>query len=142
VGFQERAMRERVVYQYSECFKREVVAALSAGRFGSVYAAQEHYGIKGACTIGRWLRRYRRQDLQAKVVRVEKPGEADRMRELRQQVAQLQRALGQTQAENLLHAELLKMACQRLGEEVEAFKKKHAGTPSTGLSKGTGGGPT
>ncbi len=126
-------MLDRVVYQYSECFKREVVEALAAGRFGSVYAAQVHYGIKGACTIGRWLRRYQRHDLQAKVVRVEKPDEADRIRELQRQVAQLQRALGQTQAENLLHAELLKMACGRLGEEVEAFKKKHVGRPCTGL---------
>ncbi len=135
-------MRERVVYQYSECFKREVVEALAAGRFGSVYAAQVHYGIKGACTIGRWLRRYRRPELQAKVVRVEKPGEADRIRELQKQVAQLQRALGQTQAENLLHAELLKTACQRLGDDVAAFKKKNAGVLSTGLPTGADGGRT
>lgn len=128
-------MPERVVYRYSECFKREVIGALEAGRFGSVYAAQVHFGIQGSGTIGRWLRRYGRRDLQAKVVRVEKPDEADRIGELKKQVAQLQRALGQTQAENLLHAELLKTACQRLGQDVESFKKKNAGAPSTGSSK-------
>jgi hypothetical protein len=125
-------MRERVVFQYSACFKQAVIAALESGRFASVAAAQAHFGIKGVATIPRWLRRYGRSDLQVKVVRVEKPGEADRIRELQKQVAQLQRALGQTQAENLLQAEFLRTACARLGEDVEAFKKKHAGVPSTG----------
>ena len=125
-------MRERVVYRYSECFKREVVGALEAGRFASVHAAQEHFGIPGATTISRWLKRFGRNHLQAKVVRVERPDEADRIRELHKQVAQLQRALGQTQAQNLLHEELLRRACALLGQEVEAFKKKNAGEPSTG----------
>jgi hypothetical protein len=47
-------------------------------------------------------------------------------------VAKLERALGQTQAENLLNQELLKRACQRLGEDLEAFKKKSVGVPYTG----------
>jgi len=125
-------MRERVVYRYSECFKREVIAALESGRCASVYAAQVHFGIRGNATIGKWLKRFGRNDLQAKVVRVEKPDEADRIRELKKQVAQLQRALGQTQAQNLLNEEFLKTACRRLGEDVEAFKKKNGGEPSTG----------
>lgn len=125
-------MRERVVYRYSECFKREVVGALEAGRFGSAYAAQEHYGIRGNGTIAKWLKRLGKNHLQTKVVRVEKPEEADRIRELQKQVGQLQRALGQTQVEKLLEEELLKRACALLGEEVTAFKKKNAGTPSTG----------
>ena len=122
-------MRERVVIRYSECFKREVVEALESGRFASVQLAQRHFGIRGNGTIPKWLRRCGRNDLQAKVVRVEKPDEADRIRELQKQVAQLQRALGQTQAQNLLHEELLKAACGRLGEDVESFKKKNAGGP-------------
>jgi transposase len=135
-------MRERVLYRYSECFKREVIGALESGRCASVHAAQERFGIKGSLTISRWLKRFGRNDLKTKVVRVEKPEEADRIRELQKQVARLERVLGQTQAENLVHAELLKTACQRLGEEVEAFKKKHAGMPCTGLSPGAEGGRT
>lgn len=128
-------MRERVVYRYSACFKREVVAALESGRFGSAERVRVHFGIKSSATIGQWLRQLGRSDLQVKVVRVEKPGEADRIGELQRQVAQLQRALGQTQAENLLHAELLKTACQRLGQDVASFKKKNAGSLSSGSSK-------
>ena len=124
-------MRERIVFRYSEAFKREVVEALESGRFSSVHSAQVHFGIKGAPTISHWLKRFGRNHLQAKVVRVEKPEEADRVRELQKQVAQLQRALGQTQAQNLLNEEFLKRACQRLGEDVEAFKKKSVGMPCT-----------
>jgi len=128
-------MRERIVLRYSACFKQQVVADLESGRFASVEAAREHYGIGGKSTIQKWLRRYGKNHLQAKVVRVEKPDEADRIRELKREIAQLQRALGQTQAENLLNAEFLKLACTELGEEVDSFKKKSAGTPSMPLRK-------
>ena len=71
---------------------------------------------------------------------MEKPGEADRIRELERQVGQLQRALGQTQALNLLNEEFLKRACELLGQEVEGFKKKSGGGFCTGLPEGRGSG--
>lgn len=133
-------MRERVVVRYSACFKQEVIGALEAGRFASVEAARVHFGIKGSDTIAGWLKRLGRNDLRAKVVRVESPGEADRIRELERQVGQLQRALGQTQALNLLNEEFLKRACELLGQEVEGFKKKSGGGFCTGLPEGRGSG--
>ena len=83
-------------------------------------------------TIQGWLRRYGKNHLLPKVVIVQKPNERDMIRELKQQVAQLQRALGQTQVENVLNAEFLKIACEELDCDVEAFKKKSIprGTPS------------
>jgi len=125
-------MPERVIVRYSECFKREVIAALESGRCASMAAARVHFGIRGSTTIAHWLKRLGRNDLCTKVVRVEKPDEADRIQELRKQVAKLERALGQTQAQNLLNEEFLRRACQRLGEDLEAFKKKSAGMPCTG----------
>jgi transposase-like protein len=118
------------------------LAALESGRFASAAQVQAHFGIKSSATIGNWLRQLKRPDLQVKVVRVEKPGEAEQIRELKKQVAQLQRALGQTQAENLLHAELLRTACERLGQDVATFKKKSVGVPSTGWSEPSGARPT
>lgn len=117
-------MRQRVVVRYSACFKRQVIAELERGRFDSLEQARAHYGIGGAQTISSWLGRYGRNHLQSKVVRVEQPGEADRIRQLQKQVAQLERALGQTQAQSVLHAQYLKLACEELGLEEEAFKKK------------------
>lgn len=123
-------MRERMVHRYSACFKRQVIAELERGRFDSLEQARLHYGIGGSSTLQKWLKRFGRNHLQAKVVRVEKVGEADRIGALKAQVAGLERALGQTQAQNVLHAQYLRLACEALGEEVEAFQKKCDGRRS------------
>lgn len=135
---EEQVMQERLVRRYSACFKRQVIAELERGRFGSLEEARVHYGIGGSETIQRWLKRFGRNHLQAKVVRVEKPGEADRVRVLKRQVEELQRALGQTQAENVLNAAYLEIACERLGEAVAEFKKKTAARRSGGEAGRTG----
>ena len=125
-------MQERIIRRYSVCFKQQVIRELEQGRFSGIEQARLHYEIGGNDTIQNWLKRYGRNDLQAKVVRVEKPNEADRIRQLKRQVLELERALGQTQAQNVLNAEHLKLACEQLGLEVEAFKKKCDGKRSTG----------
>lgn len=125
-------MQQHIIRRYSACFKQQVIRELEQGRFSSVEQARLHYEIGGKVTIRNWLKRYGRNDLQAKVVRVEKPDEADRIRELKRQVLELQQALGQTQAQNVLNAAHLELACEQLGLDVEAFKKKFAGKQSVG----------
>jgi transposase-like protein len=127
-------MGQRIVRRYSACFKQQVVAELESGRFDSIEAARRHYEV-GESTIQKWLKRLGRNDLKAKVVRVEAPDEADRIRQLQQQVEQLERALGQTQARNVLNEQYLKLACEQLGQEVGTFVKKCDGGPSTRRSK-------
>jgi len=117
-------MRDRVIRQYSLSFKRQVVDELESGRFASIESARSHYEIGGSTTIPRWLSRFGKNHLRAKVVRVEKPDEMDRIRALKQQVSELQRVLGQTQAARVLGEEFLQLACDELGMELEAFKKK------------------
>ena len=117
-------MRQRTVIRYSLSFKQQVIEQLESGRFGSISEARAHYGIKGGDTVPKWLRKYGRNHLCAKVVRVEKPDEKNRIRELKKQVRQLKEALGQTQAEKIIGEEFLKIACEQLGQDVEKFKKK------------------
>ena len=128
-------MGQRTVLRYSSCFKRQVVSDLESGRMSSIEAARAHYGIGGTTTIQRWLDQLGKNHLQAKVVRVERPDEVDQMRQLKHRIAELERALGRTQAENVLHAEYLKQACDALGEDVESFKKKSAGGPCMPASR-------
>jgi len=117
-------MRQRIVIRYSMSFKQQVINQLEAGRFSSINEAKEHFGIRRSYTIQKWLKKYGRNHLCAKVVRVEKPDEKNRVLELRKQVRQLKEALGQTQAEKIIGEEFLKIACERLGQDVEDFKKK------------------
>lgn len=124
-------MGQRIVRRYSACFKQQVVAELENGRFDSIEAARRYYEIGGSMTIQKWLKRLGRNHLKPKVVRVEAPDEADRIKQLQQQVAQLERALGQTQARNVLNEQYLRLACEQLGEDMESFTKKCAGRRST-----------
>ena len=117
-------MLERTVIRYSMSFKQQVVEQLESGCFGSICEAQEHFGIRGASTIKRWLGQYGRNHLCAKVVRVEEFNEKNQIRELKKQIRQLKEALGQTQAEKVIGEEFLKIACEEMGQDVDAFKKK------------------
>lgn len=128
-------MSQHRVLRYSACFKRQVVLDLERGRFASIEAARRHYDIGGSQTISGWLKRFGKNHLRAKVIRVEKPDEADRVRQLQRRIQELERALGQTQAENVLNAAYLKIACEQLGKDVEAFKKKSGGGRSTPRSQ-------
>jgi len=105
-------------------FKQQVVSDLESGRFSSQLEAQWHYGICGNGTIQRWLKYYGKNHLCARVIKVEKPDEKDRIRQLKQQIKQLEQALGRTQADKILNEAFLEIACEDLGQEVEAFKKK------------------
>ncbi len=124
-------MKRKTIRRYSISFRRQVIADLESGRFDSIEAARKHYGIGGTTTVQKWLRKYGKNHLLPKVVIVQKPNERDQIRELKRQLAELQRALGQTQVENVLNAEFLKIACEELDSDVEAFKKKVDTTRST-----------
>lgn len=120
-------MRQKIVVRYSQNFKQQVISDLESGRFSTIHQAKEHYGITGSYTIQNWLQKYGRNHLCAKVVHVEKPNEKDKILELKKQIKQLKEALGQTQAENVLNQEFLKIACEEMGQDIDSFKKK-AGT--------------
>lgn len=128
-------MQDRLIRRYSSCFKRRVIAELEEGRFSSIEAVRKHYGIGGTATVQGWLRRYGKNHLQPKVVRVETPDEANQIRKLKAEIKRLEQALGQTQAQKILEEQYLKMACEELGQDVDTFKKNAAGTRSTGPSK-------
>jgi transposase len=117
-------MKERTVVRYSMSFKQQVVSDLEDGRFASIVEAQNFYGISGMDTVKRWLRQYGRNHLCAKVVRVEKPNEKDQIRELKRKIHELTEALGDLEAERWLEEQFLKIACRKMGEDVEEFKKK------------------
>jgi transposase-like protein len=117
-------MRQTEITRYSISFKQQVIKELETGRFSNITEAQQHYGINGASTIKNWLSRYGRNHLCPKIVRVEMPNEKDQIRQLKEQIKQLQQVLGQTQAEKAINEAFLEIACERLGEDVEQFKKK------------------
>jgi transposase len=117
----------RATIRYSEAFKLQVIGALEKGRFGSPYAAARAYGVSVGM-VAYWLRRYGKNHLLGKVVRVETPQEVNEAKELRKRVRELEKALADAHLDSRLDAAYLRIACRAAGiEDVEDFKKKHAG---------------
>ena len=114
--------------RYSEAFKLQVVRELETGRFESPGAARRAYGVKGSGTVERWVRRFGKDHLLGKVVRVMKADEQAEVQALRKQVRELKAALADAHLDLKLDAAYLKVACRTAGiKDVEDFKKKHAG---------------
>lgn len=116
------------VMRYSEAFKLQVVRELEEGRYQSPCEAGRAYGVKGQGTVAYWLRRYGKSHLLRKVVRVMKPDEQAEVKELRERVRDLERALADAHLDAKLDAAYLQFACKAAGiDDVATFKKKHAG---------------
>ena len=118
------------VIRYSEAFKLQVVRELEQGRFGSLAEAGRAYGVRGAMTVGAWVRRFGKDHILGKVVRIMKADEQAEVQALRKQVRELKAALADAHLDLKLDAAYLEIACRTAGiEDVEGFKKKHAGKP-------------
>jgi transposase len=118
----------RLVVRYSEAFKLQVVRELEAGRFQSPSEAGRSYGVKGPGTVAYWVRRYGKNHLLGKVVRVMKADEQAEVKALRQRVRDLERALADAHLDLKLEAAYVQLACEAAGvTDVGEFKKKHAG---------------
>jgi len=113
------------VRRYSEAFKRQVVEELEKGKFDSAFEAQQSYGILGDRTVPRWMKKYGRDNLFPKLVRIETMKEKDRMKEDRKRIRKLESALSDAHIDNCLEHAFLEIACERMGVSVEEFKKKH-----------------
>jgi transposase len=114
--------------RYSEAFKLQVLRELETGRWESREAAARAYGLSGHATITYWVRKYGKEHLMGKVIRVETAKEINEVKELRKRVRELEKALADAHLEHRFDEEYLKIACRAAGiADVGDFKKKNAG---------------
>ena len=116
--------------RYSEAFKRQVVEEIARGRHATVTAAQRAYGIKGTMTVPGWVRKYGREDLLPKRVRIETLKERDELKEARKRIRELEAAVADAHIDYCLEKAYVHVACERMGVDPEEFKKKNAMTLS------------
>jgi len=86
------AKQQKETIRYSISFKQKVVREIEEEglTFGQ---ARRRYGIKGGTTIQSWLRKFGKNHLLNKIVRVEMKGEKDRVKELEAEIKKLKIAL-------------------------------------------------
>lgn len=116
--------------RYSEAFKRQVVEEIARGRHTTIGAAQRAYGIRGSVTVPGWVRKYGREDLLPKRVRIETLKERDELKEARKRIRELEAAVADAHIDHCLEKAYLHVACERMGVDPDDFKKKNAMTLS------------
>lgn len=118
-------MLEKKSIRYSEAFKLQIVNELESGSLCSINEARDRYGITGGATVQGWLRKYRKNHLLAKVVRVETCEERDLLKALKSENDSLKRALADLHMKSVLYESWFEVACKEFGvTDVDAFKKK------------------
>lgn len=125
----------REVVTYSEAFKRQVVEEFAQGKFKTQKEAMLAYGIRGSATITYWLKKYGRSDLLAKRVRIETVEQKDQLKEAQKRISELESALADAHISNLLEHSFLEIACERMDENLDDFKKKNASALSAARKK-------
>jgi transposase len=84
----------RTITRYSKAFQQKVVTEIEIGKL-TIAQARKIYDIKGSGTINYWLKKFGKNHLIAKVVRIEMKDEKDKVQELERQKKQLESALAQ-----------------------------------------------
>jgi hypothetical protein len=103
---------------------------MAEGKFSSPHKAQEAYGIRGNNTVRGWLKKYGREDLLPKRIRVETMKEIDQLASARKRIRELEAALADAHIDNCLEHAFLEIACERMDVPLDDFKKKNEMTLS------------
>ncbi len=110
--------------RYSEAFKLQVVDELERGKHGSIEAARRAYGIGGNNTVPKWVRKYGRDYLLPKNVRIETLKERDELKEARKRIRELEAAVADAHINHVVEKSYFLVACERMGVSPEELKKR------------------
>ena len=112
------------IKKYSESMRKMVVAEYEAG--ASINSLRERYGIGGATTIQKWIKRYGRAGFRYEVVTVQRAEEKmmakQREEELEGRIRELEAAVAQLTLDKLMLETILEVSSEMVGEDL---KKKH-----------------
>ena len=111
---------------YSEAFKLQIVEEIAQGKFATISQAQKAYGIRGKTTVSQWVKKYGREDLLPKRVRVETMNEIDELKEAKKRIRDLEKALADAHMDYCLERAFLEISCGLLGISRDDLKKNNA----------------
>lgn len=96
----------KTIIRYSLAFKQKVVREIESGQI-SLEKVRKKYDIGGGSTIQSWLKKFGKNHLLAKVVRVEMKDETDKLKQQAQQIQQLESALAKAHLKTICLESLL-----------------------------------
>lgn len=114
--------RKSISIRYSEAFKNQVIKEVESG--SSCQEVRKKYGIKGVATVQYWIKRLGKLDALPTIIRVEKPDEKSKVKDLERQIRELKNALAETQVRCVIAESQFEIVCEDQGLDPEEVKKK------------------
>lgn len=114
-----------VIRQYSESFKRSVVAEIESGRYTVLEAASAHQ--VSFTSVYKWVKQLGGPDHQTRIVRIEMSNERNRIKELEKEKRALESALAQAHMKIIVLESTVEVLEEKSGVKV----KKKTDTPSS-----------
>jgi transposase-like protein len=87
----------------------------------SISEVSRRYGIKGGATVQGWIKKFGREDLLNKIVRIEMKGEQDRLKQLEKELQATKIAL----AEKTMVVDTLEILIEKANRHYETDIKKN-----------------
>lgn len=122
-------MSKETVKRYSTAFRQQVVREYEGGI--CIEDLRKKYGIGGKSTIQKWIKKYSLQGLRHELLRIQRPEEVQRIRELENRVQELEQALGRVTLEKLALESSLEVLQKTYGVDA----KKNAVLSSSAFNK-------
>lgn len=114
---------QKVTRRYSNAFKLKVISEIESGKY-TMHQAKQVYDIGGMGTISYWLKKYGKNHLLNKVVRIQMKNEADKIKQLKNEKQELESALAQAHVKIVCLESLVECAEQEFSVDL----KKNFGT--------------
>lgn len=114
----------KITVRYSDCFKRSIVEEIEKNGL-SIEDCRRKYGIGGSSTIQKWLKKYGKNHLLNKMVRVETLDEVQKIKALETELKNVKEAFANLSLRNLV----LETYLEEFGKETgrtDEIKKKYA----------------
>ena len=117
-------MNKQVIKRYSLAFKHQVVREYEAG--AGFLELRDKYGIGGGSTIRNWVTQYGRKGTRHKMIIIQSPQEQEHVKELKQRISQLEKAVAQLTLDKLMLETTLAVVEEEMGTPI----KKNGVQPS------------
>ena len=112
----------RPVIRYSISFQQKVVREIEEEGI-TILLAKRRYGIKGAETIQKWIRKFGKHQLIGKIVRIETMEEKDQIKKMQEEIRRLKIEL----ADSLIAQKCLETVIDEANREYNTDLKKSFG---------------
>lgn len=109
--------------RYSEGFKLKVMEELRDGKWKTVSAAGQAYGVRPK-SIRTWMKQLGFDYLNGRVIYVKTRTELDEIKRLKEENKRLKLQLADEHIDHMIDEAALQIACRNLGTSPEELKKK------------------